>query len=63
MQIVNGYVCKDCTDVLLATKGVDPAHPKDGPNGQNRIADEKAQDHARELATSGVVGTRLSVMA
>jgi hypothetical protein len=33
MEIVNGYVCKNCTDVAYAKKGIDPAHPKDGPNG------------------------------
>ena len=33
MNIVNGYVCRNCTDVELAKKGVDPAHPHDGPNG------------------------------
>ncbi len=33
MEIVNGYVCKNCTDVANAKKGIDPAHPKDGPNG------------------------------
>lgn len=32
MEIVNGYVCRNCSDVELAKKGVDPAHPKDGPN-------------------------------
>lgn len=33
MEVVNGYVCKNCTDVEYAKKGVDPAHPKDGPDG------------------------------
>lgn len=27
MQIVNGFVCMNCTDVEHAKKGVDPAHP------------------------------------
>ena len=30
---VNGYVCKNCTDVDYAKKNIDPAHPKDGPFG------------------------------
>ncbi|HEY9216941.1 MAG TPA: hypothetical protein VIO94_02745 [Phenylobacterium sp.] len=30
MEIVNGFVCKDCTDVEYAKKNIDPAHPKDG---------------------------------
>jgi hypothetical protein len=35
IEIVNGYPCKNCTDVDYAKKGIDPAHPKDGPNGVN----------------------------
>lgn len=31
--IVNGFSCKNCTDVSLATKHIDPAHPKSGPYG------------------------------
>jgi hypothetical protein len=31
MQIVNGYQCRNCTDVSYAKKNIDPAHPKDGP--------------------------------
>jgi hypothetical protein len=30
---VNGYACKNCTDVDNAKKHIDPAHPKDGPYG------------------------------
>jgi hypothetical protein len=28
MEIVNGYVCRNCSDVELAKKGVDPAKPE-----------------------------------
>jgi len=28
---VNGYQCRNCTDVDLAKKHIDPAHPKSGP--------------------------------
>jgi hypothetical protein len=28
VQIVNGFVCMNCTDVEHAKKGIDPAHPK-----------------------------------
>lgn len=41
MEIVNGFVCKNCTDVDYAKKGIDPAHPKDGPWGA-KAADRKA---------------------
>ncbi len=36
---VNGFSCKNCTDVDYAKKHIDPAHPKDGPYGVN------AKDH------------------
>ncbi len=42
MEIVNGFPCKNCTDVDLAKKGIDPAKPKDGPNGV--YAADKAKD-------------------
>lgn len=29
--LVNGYSCKNCTDVDYAKKNIDPAHPADGP--------------------------------
>jgi len=31
--LVNGYSCKNCTDVDYAKKNIDPAHPADGPFG------------------------------
>ena len=36
---VNGYSCKNCTDVDYAKHHIDPAHPKDGPYGVD------AKDH------------------
>ncbi len=38
---VNGFSCKNCTEVDEAKKHIDPAHPKDGPYGIN------AKDHAK----------------
>ncbi len=32
---VNGFVCRNCTDVDYATKHIDPAHPKSGPYGKD----------------------------
>jgi hypothetical protein len=34
---VNGYSCRNCSEVSLATKGIDPKHPQSGP--ANRTAD------------------------
>jgi hypothetical protein len=28
IELVNGYVCRNCTDVEYAKRGVDPADPK-----------------------------------
>ena len=36
---VNGYACKNCTDVDYAKKDIDPAHPKSGPFGINAKTD------------------------
>jgi hypothetical protein len=36
MDIVNGYQCRNCTDVDYAKRHIDPAHPKDGPFGINK---------------------------
>ena len=30
---VNGFLCRNCTDVDYAKKHTDPAHPKSGPYG------------------------------
>lgn len=36
---VNGYTCRNCTDVDLAKKHVDPAHPQSGPFDVNAAND------------------------
>jgi hypothetical protein len=42
MEVVNGYVCRNCTDVDYAKKSIDPAHPKDGPNGVDAPASRQS---------------------
>jgi hypothetical protein len=37
--MVNGFLCKNCTDVDLAKAHVDPQHPSAGPFGTNAKAD------------------------
>jgi hypothetical protein len=37
--LVNGYECRNCTDVDNAKKGIDPAHPKSGPYGIDASTD------------------------
>ena len=36
---VNGYQCRNCTDVENAKKHIDPAHPKSGPYDINAATD------------------------
>jgi len=43
---VNGYLCKNCTDVDLAKKHIDPAHPRSGPYGINAKDDPTANKTA-----------------
>ena len=53
MEVVNGYVCHNCTDVAYAKKGVDPAHPKDGPNGINGRDASKPAERGPAVVFSG----------
>ncbi len=67
MDVINGYICKNCTEVDLAKKGIDPAHPKDGPYGRDKVraatkaaeADAVKKEHVR--AATGSVGRTLDV--
>jgi hypothetical protein len=52
MEIVNGYVCQSCSDVALAKKGVNPAHPKDDPSNPGYDPKTAQADKAK---ASGVV--------
>ena len=36
---VNGFTCRNCTDVDYAKKHIDPAHPKAGPYGVDAAND------------------------
>ncbi len=40
---VNGFSCKNCTEVDEAKKHIDPAHPKDGPFGINADPSKKVE--------------------
>jgi hypothetical protein len=40
---VNGFQCKNCTDVDYAKKHIDPAHPRSGPYGVNAATDPSQQ--------------------
>jgi hypothetical protein len=63
MEIVNGYVCRDCTDVERAKKGDDPAQPKGavGSVTDPLAVDGEPRGENRPLAF-GDRGTRLNVL-
>ena len=44
--MVNGYACKNCTDVDNAKKHIDPDHPRSGPYGINAKDDPTLQQDA-----------------
>lgn len=41
---VNGYQCRNCTDVDFANKRIDPQHPLSGPNDINAATDPTRKD-------------------
>jgi len=36
---VNGYSCRNCSEVDLAAKNIDPHHPQSGPNNRDAATD------------------------
>ncbi len=54
---VNGFTCKNCTDVDYATKHIDPAHPQAGPYGVNAATDPSLKN-----AQAFLLGGRLGEM-
>jgi hypothetical protein len=53
---VNGYLCKNCTDVDLAKKHIDPAHPRSGPYGIDAKNDPTA-DNTAAVVFGGVLSS------
>jgi hypothetical protein len=64
MEIVNGYPCRDCTDVAYAKKNIDPAHPKDPPKdfafAQGSNFPAKAVEFGGALASLNVASSASS---
>lgn len=53
---VNGFSCKNCTEVDEAKKHIDPAHPKDGPYGVY-AKDKPAASHGPAVILGGRLAT------
>ena len=43
---VNGFTCRNCTDVDYAKKHIDPAHPKSGPYDVDAATDPSRKTEA-----------------
>ena len=52
--IVNGFQCKNCTDVDYAKKHIDPAHPKSGPYGIDAKDDPTVKQTDAVTSVTGV---------
>jgi len=53
MEVVNGYVCFDCTDVARAKKGEDPATKPNSPEAKDQ-KDHKTFGVAQDDEARGV---------
>lgn len=53
---VNGYSCKNCTDVDYAKKHIDPTRPKDGPYGVNAKDNPTSRPSANVLFGGRLTG-------
>ena len=56
---VNGFLCKNCTDVDYAKKHIDPAHPKSGPYGINAKDDPTVKS---ALSAAVIFGGNLNTL-
>ena len=66
LEIVNGYVCRDCTDVARAKKGEDPATKPNSPEARDHKApgaprDDELRGVNRPLA-AGERGTQVNLL-
>ena len=70
-KVIDGYMCRTNCDVILAKKGIDPAHPHDLPGTVRKAgsAEPSAPSTSsapaqavgeNKPATSGTLGTVLS---
>ena len=67
-SLVNGYYCRNCADVELAKKGMDPAHPNREYSGGEIYVPPSRDDRWDSLRTNrpdtgGPLGTYLNLRA
>jgi hypothetical protein len=69
MELVNGYYCRDCAEVELAKKGIDPARSKRAMSGADATDSAEVKNGSRpelgvnRASPSGDVGSRLNLYA
>jgi hypothetical protein len=59
--MVNGFRCKNCTDVDYAKKHIDPAHPKSGPYGIDAKDDPTVKQTDAVTPSTGTPNSGTSV--
>ena len=62
MNIVNGYFCRNCADVELAKRGIDPAHPKQPFHGSEAFEAAPEPLGQNRPKADGLLGTRLDLL-
>jgi hypothetical protein len=60
--MVNGYSCKNCTDVDNAKRNIDPQRPQDGPFGVNRLP-KPGEAQPANSSPAVILGGALSQLA
>jgi hypothetical protein len=65
IELVNGYLCRDCADVEKAKKGVDPAAGPNSEAGRSKtdVPVPGNDDGVNRPLKSGAVGTILNILA
>ena len=53
--LVNGFQCRNCSEVDRAKRFVDPAHPEAGPFGMNDRTKAKASHFSAEARDTGLL--------
>jgi hypothetical protein len=62
IELVNGFVCFNCTDIDLAKKGINPAKPQDDPRSLNYDPTSPTAKHAGSDSAAVKFGGALSAL-
>ncbi|MEZ4225716.1 MAG: hypothetical protein R3B13_32490 [Polyangiaceae bacterium] len=68
MRLVNGYMCRNCADVELAKRGIDPAHPDRQWSGGEVFVPDPGRDSRYNLGVNqpepgSTLGSKLKIYA